>query len=46
MRKWKLVALVAALVLVVVLAAVGGRWFADNRKPNFPGRPICTSAPG
>ena len=46
MRKWKLVALVAALVLVVVLAAVGGRWFADNRKPNFSGKADLYVRPG
>lgn len=27
----------AALAVVVFLAAVGGRWYADNRKPNFSG---------
>ncbi len=37
MKTWKLILLVAALAVVVFLAAVGGRWFADNRKPNFSG---------
>lgn len=35
MKTWKFIVLVAALLVVVVLGAVGGRWFADNRKPNF-----------
>lgn len=38
MKTWKFVVLVAALVLVVVIGAVGGRWYADNRKPNFSGK--------
>ena len=35
MKTWKLIVLLAALAVVVVLGAVGGRWYADNRKPNF-----------
>ena len=27
--------LLAALAVIVVLGAVGGRWYTDNRKPNF-----------
>lgn len=46
MKTWKLIVLVAALVLVVVLAAVGGRWFADNRKPNFSGKADLYVRPG
>ena len=38
MKTWKLIALFAALVVIVVLGAVGGRWYADNRKPNFSGK--------
>ena len=37
MKTWKFILLVAALAVVVFLAAVGGRWYADNRKPNFSG---------
>ena len=35
MKTWKLAVLVALLVLVVIVGAVGGRWYGDNRKPNF-----------
>ena len=35
MKTWKLIVLLAALVVIVILGAVGGRWYADNRKPNF-----------
>ncbi len=35
MKKWALALLFAALVAVVVAGAVGGRWYGDNRKPNF-----------
>ena len=38
MKTWKLIVLFAALVMVVALGAVGGRWYADNRKPNFSGK--------
>ena len=38
MKTWKLVALAAALVAVVVLGIVGGRWYGDNRKSNFSGK--------
>ena len=38
MKTWKLIALFAALVVIVVLGAVGGRWYSDNRKPNFSGK--------
>lgn len=37
MKTWKLIVLVAALSVIVVLGAVGGRWYAANRKPNFTG---------
>ena len=35
MKKWAIALLFAALVAVVVAGAVGGRWYGDNRKPNF-----------
>lgn len=35
MKTWKLIVLLAVLAVIVVLGAVGGRWYADNRKPNF-----------
>ena len=35
MKTWKLIVLLAALAVLVVLGAVGGRWYTDNRKPNF-----------
>lgn len=35
MKTWKLIVLFAVLAVIVVLGAVGGRWYADNRKPNF-----------
>ena len=38
MKTWKLIVLVAALLVIVILGAVGGRWYADNRKPNFSGK--------
>ena len=38
MKTWKWIVLVAALLVIVVSGAVGGRWYADNRKPNFTGK--------
>ena len=38
MKTWKLIVLVAALLVIVILGAVGGRWYAGNRKPNFTGK--------
>ena len=38
MKTWKLIVLFAALVVIVILGVVGGRWYADNRKPNFSGK--------
>ena len=35
MKTWKWIVLVAALLVIVIVGAVGGRWYADNRKPNF-----------
>lgn len=46
MKTWKFIVLVAALLAVVVLGAVGGRWFADNRKPNFSGSADLYVRPG
>ncbi len=37
MKTWKLIVLAVSLVIVVIGGAVGGRWYADNRKPNFTG---------
>ncbi|HBN01391.1 MAG TPA: hypothetical protein DD383_01980, partial [Rikenellaceae bacterium] len=38
MKTWKLIVLITALLVIVILGAVGGRWYADNRKPNFSGK--------
>ncbi len=38
MKTWKWIVLVASLLVIVVSGAVGGRWYADNRKPNFSGK--------
>ena len=38
MKTWKLIVLVAALLVIVFFGAVGGGWYADNRKPNFTGK--------
>ncbi len=32
---WKFLVLAAALVAVVAIGIFGGRWYGDNRKPNF-----------
>ena len=42
----KLIALAAVLVAVVVIGAVGGRWYGDNRKSNFSGRADLFVYPG
>lgn len=38
--------LAVALAAVVVIGAVGGRWFQDNRKPNFSGNADLYVFPG
>lgn len=38
MKTWKLIVFITALLVIVILGAVGGRWYADNRKPNFSGK--------
>lgn len=35
MNTWKWIALTACLVAVVAAGALGGRWFNDNKRPNF-----------
>ena len=32
---WKFLVLAVALVAVVAIGIFGGRWYGDNRKPNF-----------
>ena len=46
MKTWKLIVLAAALLAVVIAGAVGGRWYADNRKPNFSGKADLYVLPG
>ena len=46
MKKWAIALLFAALVAVVVAGAVGGRWYGDNRKPNFTGNHEMFIYPG
>ncbi len=46
MKTWKLIVLAAALLAVVIAGAVGGRWYADNRKPNFSGKVDLYVCPG
>lgn len=38
MKTWKLVVLFAVLAGVVAVGIFGGRWYGDNRKPNFSGK--------
>ena len=35
MKKWALALIIAALAVIVAAGAIGGRWYGDNRKPNF-----------
>ena len=46
MKKWMLALLFAALAAIVVAGAVGGRWYGDNRKPNFSGSADLYIYPG
>ncbi|MBR1926377.1 MAG: endolytic transglycosylase MltG [Bacteroidales bacterium] len=46
MRKWVLALILAALAAVVAIGAVGGRWYGDNRKPNFSGNAELFVYPG
>ena len=46
MKTWKLILLIAALAAVVAAGAVGGRWYGDNRKPNFTGKADLYVYPG
>ncbi len=46
MKTWKLILLIAALAAVVAVGAVGGRWYGDNRKPNFTGKADLYVYPG
>lgn len=46
MKTWKLILLIAALATVVAAGAVGGRWYGDNRKPNFTGKADLYVYPG
>ena len=46
MKTWKLLLLLAFLAAVVVAGVVGGRWYGDNRKPNFTGKAELFIYPG
>ena len=46
MKTWKWILLAAALVAVVVIGIFGGRWYGDNRKPNFSGKADIYVYPG
>ena len=46
MKTWKLLLLLAFLAAVVVAGVVGGRWYGDNRKPNFTGKTELFIYPG
>ena len=43
---WKFLVLAAALVAVVAIGIFGGRWYGDNRKPNFTGKTELFIYPG
>ena len=46
MKIWRIAVLTAASALVVLLCVVGGRWYVDNRKPNFSGKADLYVRPG
>ena len=46
MKTLKLVALLLALAAIVAAGAIGGRWYGDNRKPNFTGKAELYVYPG
>lgn len=46
MKIWKLLILFALLAGVVAAGAVGGRWYGDNKKPNFTGNADLYVYPG
>ncbi len=46
MKILRIAVLTAASVLVVLLCVVGGRWYVDNRKPNFSGKADLYVRPG
>ena len=46
MKKWVLALILAALAAVVALGTIGGRWYGDNRKPNFSGNAELFIYPG
>ena len=46
MKTWKLILLLAALAVIVAVGAIGGRWYGDNRKPNFTGNADLYVYPG
>ncbi len=46
MKTWRIAVLTAASALVVLLGVVCGRWYVDNRKPNFSGKADLYVRPG
>ncbi len=46
MKIWRIAVLTAASALLVLLCVVGGRWYVDNRKPNFSGKADLYVRPG
>ena len=46
MKTWKYLVLAVALIAVVAIGIVGGRWYGDNRKSNFSGNAELYVYPG